>query len=172
MIMKQPSIYSTGVNFGLIGALAYCILLFLRYNFFAESPVMFGLFAGVSYIIILVIYFLAGRARKKELGGYATFKEIFQTIFLTIVITELVYTIFNFVYLKYIDPDFFNNFKNATLQFLEKSGLNDTQIDQQMEQFDKMDEQFKPIKLLQGLGIWIVVDSIIAMIFSAIMKKN
>src|SRR5688572_7068483 len=123
--MKEGSIYSTGLKFGAIGALAYCILLFLRYSFFADSPLQFAIVSAISYLIILVIYFFAGRARRSELGGHATFKEIFQTIFIAIVITEVVYAAFSFIYIKYIDPDFFNNFKNATLEFLERSGLNE-----------------------------------------------
>ena len=88
--MQPTSKYSTGLRFGLIIGLIYAILLFVRFNFFAGSPLSFGLFAIVSYLLILVLYLFAGISRKKELGGYADFKDIFQTIFISILITEAV----------------------------------------------------------------------------------
>ncbi|HLK28483.1 MAG TPA: DUF4199 domain-containing protein [Puia sp.] len=170
--MEAKSKYSTGIQYGIIIALMYTILLFIRYNVFGKSPVSFGLFAVCSYLIILGLYLLPAFARRKELGGFATFKEIFQTIFIAILITEIVYVLFNFVYLKFIDPSFFDNLKVATRTLLEKANTPEEQIDKQMQGFKDVNEQLKPLKLLQGLGMWIVIDSIFGLIFASIIKKN
>ena len=85
--MQPTSKYSTGLRFGLITGLVYAILLFLRYNFFAGSPLTLGICAIFSYLVVLVLYLVACIARKKELDVYADFKDIFQTIFLVIIIT-------------------------------------------------------------------------------------
>ncbi len=118
------------------------------------------------------MYLFAGIARRKELGGFASFKEIFQTIFVAIVITEIVYVLFNFVYLKFIDPSFFDNLKVATRTLLEKAGTSEEQIDKQMQGFKDANDQLTPVKLLEGLGMWIVIDSIFGLIYAAILKKN
>jgi signal transduction histidine kinase len=170
--MKSKSKYSIGIKYGIITGLVYAVLLFVRYNFFAGSPVVFGLFAIISYILILVLYIFAGIARRKEQGGYANFKEIFQTIFITILVTELVYVLFNFIYLKFVDPSFFDRFQQTTRNLMEKSGISEEKIDKQMESFKDLDKQLAPLGLLKGLGIWIVVDSIFGLIFASILRKK
>ena len=118
--MTTVSKYSNGLRFGLITGLLYIVLLFLRYNFFAGSPVSFGLFAVVSYLVILMMYLFTGIFRKKELGGYGDLKEIFQSIFIAILITEVVYIIFNLIYIKFVDPAFWENFKATTCYSLKR----------------------------------------------------
>lgn len=171
--MQPTSKYSTGIRYGLITGLVYAVLLFLRYNFFAGGPITLGIFAIISYVVVLVLYFFAGAARKKELVGYADFKDIFQTIFITVLITEIVYVAFTAVYLKYVDPSFFDNFKLATRNFLEKSGqLSQDQIDDKMKSFDDTNQQFTPMGLIKGFGTWVIIDSIIGMIYASILRKK
>ncbi|HEY4155499.1 MAG TPA: DUF4199 domain-containing protein [Puia sp.] len=170
--MQPISKYNTGLRFGLITGLIYAVLLFLRYNFFAGSPIAFGLFAIVSYLAILILYLFAGISRKKEFGGYADFKDIFQTIFLTILITEAVYVIFNAIYLKYVDPSFFDNFKVVTRNFFEKAGMTQDQIDSKMKGFDEANKEMTPWALVKGFGTWVIIDSIIGMIYSSILRKK
>lgn len=170
--MQPTSKFNTGLRFGLIIGLVYAILLFLRYNFFAGSPVSLGLFALISYLGVLVLYLFAGISRKKELGGYADFKDIFQTIFIAILITEAVYVIFNAIYLKYVDPSFFDNLKVVTRNYLEKSGMSQDQIDAKMKAFGDADKEMTPWALVKGYGTWVIIDSIIGMIYSSILRKK
>jgi Protein of unknown function (DUF4199) len=170
--MEANSKYTIGIRFGLLAALIYIILLFLRYNYFAGSPVTFGLFAVVSFIIILMVYLFAGIARKKQLGGFADMKEIFQSIFIVILITEIVYIIFNFIYLKYVDPSFWTDFKATTLSFLESKNVPEDQIDQQMKSFKDVDQSTKPFGLLKGFGYSVIIDSIFGLIFAAILRRK
>ncbi len=170
--MQPTSKYSMGLRYGLITGLVYAVLLFLRYNFFAGSPISLGIFSMASYLIVLGLYLVAGISRKKELVGYADFKDIFRTIFIVILITEAVYVIFNAIYLKYVDPSFFDNFKSTTRNFLEKSGLTQDQIDERMKSFDDSNKQMSLPGLLKGFGSWVVIDSIIGMIYAAILRKK
>lgn len=170
--MQPTSKYSMGLRYGLITGLVYAILLFLRYNFFAGGPISLGIFSLISYLIVLGLFLVAGMSRKKELLGYADFKDIFRTIFIVILITEAVYVIFNAIYLKYVDPSFFDNFKSTTRNFLEKSGLTQDQIDDKMKSFDDSNKQMSTMGLLKGFGSWVVIDSIIGMIYAAILRKK
>lgn len=170
--MQPISKYKTGVRFGLIIGLVYAVLLFLRYKFFAGSPLSIGIFAMVSYLVVLILYLFAGSSRKKELDGYADFKDIFQTIFISILITEAVYVIFNAVYLTYFDPSFFDNLKVVTRNFLEKKGLSQDQIDSQMKAFGDANKEMTPWGLIKGYGTWVIVDSIVGMIYSSILRKK
>jgi hypothetical protein len=117
MMMTATSKYTVGIRYGVITAFIYMVILFLRYHFFAGSPVSFFLFSMTGYIFILMMYLATGIARKKELGGYGDLKEIFQSIFIAILITELVYILFNFIYFKFVDPVFWENFKAVSLVY-------------------------------------------------------
>jgi len=170
--MKPSTRYSMGIRFGLLTGLLYIVLLFFRYNFFASNPLSFGLFTVLSYLIILVVYLFTGIARKKELGGFADFREIFTCIFIAILITEFAYIIFNLVYFKFVDPSFWENFKATTIAYLQKKGLTDEQVDQQMKSFKDVDKQTEPFNVIKGYGISVIIDSIFGLIFAAILRKK
>jgi hypothetical protein len=170
--MQPTSKFRLGLRFGLITGVVYGLLLLLRYKFFATSPISFSICLLISYLVVLVLYLYAGISRKKELNGYANFKDIFQTIFITILITEAVYIVFNAIYLKYVDPGFFDNFKAITRDFLEKHGSTQDQIDRQMKGFEEGHQMMSPIELIKGYGTWVIIDSIIGMIYAAILRKK
>ncbi len=164
--------YSLPLRFGLITGLIYAVLLFFRYKFFASDPVKFGLSALVTYIIILLMYLFAGIARKKELGGYGESREIFQSIFIVILINELAYILFNLIYLKYIDPAFWDNLKTTSLSYYQGLKMNNEQMEQRMKSFKDVDQQTKPMGLLKGYGFSVIIDSLFGLIFAAILRKK
>jgi hypothetical protein len=168
----QTSQYTIGLRFGVITGLLYAVLLFLRYRYFASNPIQFGMFAMVTYIIILFMYLLAGLARKKELGGYVEMKETFQAIFIVILITELVYIIFNLIYLKWVDPLFWENLKTTSLTYYQHQKMSVEQMEQAMKGFKDVDQQTKPIGLLKGYGYSVIIDSIFGFIIAAILRKK
>jgi hypothetical protein len=170
--MQTKSKYSIGLQYGFAGAVIYCILLFIRFKYFATDPLSYGGFAVSSYLFFLVLFYFTGVARRKQLGGYADFKEIFQAILLAIVITELSYAIFNFVYLKYIEPGFFDRFSQTSKLNFKKAGWTDERIGQQMDKLKDAFTQLSPVNALKGMGMWIVIDCIFGLIFSTFLKKN
>jgi hypothetical protein len=170
--MQEASKYGVGLRFGLITGLSYAILLYLRYRIFGTNPVSFGVCTAVSYLIILLMYTFAGIAQKKQLGGYGEMKDIFQAIFIAILITEMAYVIFNFIYLKLIDPSFWDNYRSRSVQYYHSVKLTDAQISQIMDNLKDADKETRPIGLLQGYGFAVVVDSIFGLIVAAILRKR
>jgi hypothetical protein len=144
--LRQTSKFAIAVRFGLITGMLYAALLFLRYRFFASNPMQFGVSALISYVLILLMYLFTGIARKKELGGYGETREIFQSIFIVILITELVYVLFNFIYLKFIDPAFWENLKAESLSYYQSLNI--------------------------GYGFSVVIDSLFGLIFASILRKK
>ncbi|HTB24086.1 MAG TPA: DUF4199 domain-containing protein, partial [Puia sp.] len=139
---------------------------------FASNPVQFGLSALVTYIVILMLYLFTGIARRKELGGYGESREIFQSIFIVILITELFYILFNLIYLKYVDPAFWENLKTTTLSYYKGLKLGGEQMEQRMKSFKDVDQQTKPMGLLKGYGFSVIIDSLFGLIFAAILRKK
>ncbi|MEO5995799.1 MAG: DUF4199 domain-containing protein [Chitinophagaceae bacterium] len=170
--MKTRSKYYIGSRYGIVSAIFYCILLYVRFHYFATDPLSFGGFAVISYLFFLVLFYFTGRARRKQLGGYADFKEIFQAILLTIILTELAYALFNFVYLMYIEPGFFERFSTTSKINFQKAGWTDERITSQMDKLRDTYTQLSPVNALKGMGMWIVIDCIFGLIFSFALKKS
>ncbi len=171
-MMNPGSKYNMGIRFGLLTGVIYVLLLFVRYHFAASNPILIGLFAIITYLIILVLFLLTGIARKKELGGSGEMKEIFQSIFITILITELFYILFNLIYFKFVDPAFWENFKATSLSIMEKAGLTREEIDEKMKSFKDVGQETNPMGLIKGYGTGVVVDSIFGLIFAALLRKK
>jgi hypothetical protein len=170
--MIPASKYTIGLRYGFFTGALYFIFLFCRFKFFSANPRSFVLSAVVSYVIILMLYLFTAIARKKELGGYAGMKEIFTSVFIVILITELVYIIFNLVYFKLVDPSFWQNFQASTLISLQKSQAPVEQIEQQMKSFKDMENQSSPGNLIKGYGISVIIDCLFGLIFAIILRKQ
>jgi len=171
-VLIPSSKYAIPLRFGLFTGLIYIVLLFFRYKYFASDPVQFGLSALVTYVIILTMYLFTGIARKKELGGYGESREIFQSIFIVILITEMVYIIFNLVYLKFIDPAFWQNLKATSLSYYQSLHMTGEQMEQRMKSFKDVNQQATPVGLLKGYGFSVIIDSLFGLIFASLLRKK
>jgi hypothetical protein len=170
--MPQTSRYTIGLRFGFITGLLYLVLLILRYKYFSYSPIPFFLFSLTGYAVIFFMYLFTGIARKKQLGGYGEIKEIFQSIFIAILIVELVYVVFNFIYLKYINPGFWEYFKTNSLSVYVRNGVPDEDIKERMRGIKTLEDNVKPLGLVKGFGAAVVMDSIIGFIFAIILRRK
>lgn len=169
---KQESKFAIGIKYGLIASVVYVLLILIRYLFLADNPMIFTGAMFFSYVIILVFFVVAAMEKKKSLGGYADFKDLFTTIFIVILFAELSYTIFNYIYLNFIDPDFFTGFMQSTKDYVNKMGGSVEALNEQMAKMKAQNAQKMSISnSLNGLGIWILVDSIIGFLIALIIRK-
>lgn len=171
--LNQPSKFGVGIKFGIIAGAVYILLLLIRYMFFNSNPMVFTGTIFVSYLVILSFFVLAALARRKELGGYANIKELFSTIFMVILIAEICYAAFNYIYLNFIDPNFYPHYLEVTIQYMKNKGVGEEVLNHQI---GKLQDQMKEIKsisnILIGLATWIVVDSIIGIIIALVTKRD
>jgi Protein of unknown function (DUF4199) len=170
--MDKESKYYVGLRFGMITGLIYAVLLYIRYRFLAPNPIQFSLFAVVTYVIILTMYVFAGITRRRQLGGIAEMKDIFQSIFIVILITEFAFIVFNLVYLKLIDPLFWDNVKKTSQVYYQNKKLNTEQMEQVMKGFKDEDQQTKPMGLIGGYGYSVIVDSLFGFIIASVVTRK
>lgn len=167
--------FSLGIKYGVITAIVYVILLLLQYLFCSYSPIIFTGAKIISFVIIIVLFLLAGLAQRKKLGGYGEVKEIFQAIFITILFAEVAYIIFSYIYLNIIDPKFMERFTDILLGFLSErkdtmpAGEYEKQVKVLME--SKNDFALIP-NMISILVRSIVIDSLIGLIISFILKRK
>lgn len=171
--MKKETNISHGLQWGLIIGLVYCILLFLRYNQGNNNPLMLGVWALIGYIVVLVLLLICGFQRRKQLGGFIELKDAFQTMFVAVLIFELFYLVFNYIYFNYVEPNFFANMKDSMEAYMEKNNVSQEKIDEAMANFDKQSAKSMNLgNAFLSYAIWVCVSGVIALIFSLIVKRK
>ena len=166
-----------GMMFGLIIGLVYCVSLFLRYNMLSMGPIMMAVIAFLFYCLAIGLLVFCGLKRRKELGGFISLRDAFQTIFVAVLIGELIYLVFNFIYLKYIEPDFMDKFMRATENWIEKSGLSETKKDETLEKMrtQMQNQQDKGLTLkgtVMSYLIWVCITGVFGFIVALIIRKR
>jgi hypothetical protein len=134
---------------------------------------MLSLWTFIGYIVVLALLFVCGNIRKKQEGGYIELKDAFQTMFIAVLGFEFFYMAFNFLYLKYVNPNFFQNLKDAVEAYMIKNNISQEQIDKTLENFDS--QAAKNMNLgssLLSLAFSVAISGVFAMIFALILKKK
>ena len=166
-----------GLLFGGIIGLIYCISLFFRYNQTSSGPIIIAVITFVFYLVVIAFLFLCGLKRKKELLGFISLKEAFQTIFISILVAEFIYSIFNIIYLKFIDPAYFDKLYASTETFVEKTIKDDTQREEALDkikaQMASQKEYVLSIKgIVLGYLVSIAITGVCGFFAALIIKKD
>lgn len=151
----------------------YAILLFWRWSN-ASSPFAIGIVAFCSYLIIITALFYESHFTKKKNGGFITMKELFKPLFISVLIFELFYTVYNFIHYKYIDPNIIAKMKTGAAEAFARMGNIMSEKDKQdaINKYDTLIQYTQPLKMLQSYITSIAVSGSIAALVAFIMKKN
>lgn len=170
--MDQPKPPITfPARMGFILGILYCILIFIENKGFSSNMLLFGATKSLGYLIILGGLLYTAIQLKKRNGGFITFQECLRGLLVTIAIMELFYVLFNFIYVKYMDPQFFAHLKESTLDFLQKANLSKEEIKNRMASFEGAGNM-TVWSVIQSYGFAIIIDAVFAVIFASILKRN
>jgi Protein of unknown function (DUF4199) len=123
-------------------------------------------FAAYIYVLILAV-----RAdRDEQLGGFASFKRVFMVAFGVILLSALVSTIFNFVYMNYLNPSSADAALEMTRSMMEKMNLPEDAVEKALD--DAAASMKSPMNIVKTMGSAVVFGAIIAAIYGAVMKKE
>jgi hypothetical protein len=162
------------VRYGLMTS--FVLMFITTLNYLYALSYSHGLYVIGNFFIIVVIpcffYFLTAQKQKKALGNQATLKEIFKSVFVVIIISVIVTTLYNQIYFKNIDPDFFNRLKVSLEEVLVKRGADQKIIDDKIGQLNQM-IQNKPSTsdYFFDIAQSIVMRSIVGLLISFVIKK-
>lgn len=164
---------NSGLLFGLIAAgvaILLTIILYILGASYFVSPI-----AYLSFLVPIVFAVLAGKAQKKNQGGYLKFPEALKTVFTVFVVWSFLSTVFSYILLNYIDVPFREALAQQVAekmeQFLTWAGAPQKDIDKAVEESLNannftLKKQF--LGFAQGTILWFLLSLIIA----AIVKKN
>jgi hypothetical protein len=166
------------INNGLfIGGISAVLNILIYYIY----PQMMGntIYGIFMMFIAMGLYVFFTIDLRKKIGGFWSFKEALKGIFLMSFIAGLLSTFVNFVFYKFIEPGAFEQIsgiitENLTVTY-EKLGMDQVTIDNTIEKvLESMKSQFNPsfVDLLKTLGIGVLIQFIMSLIFAAIFKKE
>ena len=171
--MQQNSLGAHGVKWGIIIGVVYCIFLGLRYYFGERNTLMFTAIAFCGFISAMVLLIISGFQARKAMGGFIELKEAFKVMFIAVLIFEFFFALYNFIYLKYINPDFFYHFRDATEDFLREAKQPQADIDRTLRSIDvDAPRKMNLFDFLKGYLTWVAVSGALAFLFALIVKKK
>lgn len=159
-----------GLLIGVIGVILntanYLFLLPVNY-------IAFLVFTFVVYIACIVLYGVTGAQQRKAVGGYIDIKGAFQAIFIAILISTLIISIWGFIYAKYIDPQLTDKIKAGTLGMMERFNAPQASLDDASAKFDAEIKSSQSIgNVLYAYAKGLILQSIFGFICAAIVRRN
>ena len=157
----------------LVGALY--LILFTVVNMLVGNYIVYMLMKLMVYIIYLVIIGVLLSQVKKANGGYLEFREAFGAAFMIILITNIIYYAYSWIYMLYIDPHFMEKIKASTITFMENLKTPEEAIDKTAKQMDEAlasSKRFDFGKTVMGFCGFIILDSLFAMLVCLIVRKK
>lgn len=165
---NKPSAVVVSLGYGVIIALA--IIVFSLILFLLNIVNRNGL-ENLAYLILLGGLFLAQtNFRNKYLGGYIDYGKAFIIGMLTSLFVALIYGIYTFVFLKYIDPGAMEQAMTIAEQKLMDKGMSDLEIEQGMAIVRKF--QSVGLTSFGAFLITFIIGMILSLITAIFVKKE
>lgn len=164
-----------GMKWGLIIGAVYAFLVFLRYYFGSGNVINFSLLTYVGYPVALILLFISGRQLRTANGGYVEMREAFKAMFIAVLIFEAFYMLITFVYLKYIDPGFFEKLRDSTERLMIAAKTPQKDIDNMLSNLDQVQQQSKGVGVLDLIKTYLYsvgLTGLFALLFAFIIKRK
>ncbi len=136
-------------------------------------------FGIATLIISLLIYIFFTLDLRKKIGGFWNFREALKGIFLMAFVAGLFYSIANFVFYKFVEPEAFDKIagfmESGMSQTFENMGMEQEKIDEAVaKQIEGIKSQYDPTpaQFFKNLGIAVIIQFVMSLIFAAIFKKE
>lgn len=176
LLRKEGAIL--GVTLGVL----MVVLTILPMYYYASSSSFWMVIIGpviTGFFLPLILAVLFTFQLRKKVGGYWSFKQAVIAVFSMLFVASLISSISGFIFEKYVEPDmrerYMRNIANNSIEYMEKSGANAEQIDDQLEKIDEQIENTGEANIsntLRGLAISTIVVFVIALLFGALFKKE
>ena len=167
----ENSTKKIGINYGVIIGVILILMYVLAYAFNLSlfTKWWFGI---ITLLIMLVVSIMAVSKAKKNCAGIFSFKSAFTAYFLAVFIGTLLATIFSILLFSIIDTEAAETLNEMTVEasreMMEGLGAPEAEVDKAIATMGEED-QFSIVnqlkKFIYGLGFYLVIGLIIALIF-------
>lgn len=174
---QKPDFWKTALYWGVVSGIASIILSVLMYVL-GFMPTSFGRIALsmlISLALLIIILVMAIKSYRSLLGGAITFGQAFKFGFFVLLFGTAISSIYTFIFLQFIDPEYLKNVMDQFMTNLEEFMLNRGVPEDQVAK--AMEEANKPLpgpakSAIQGFFQILIFSTIVNLIVAAIMKKN
>lgn len=176
---KENSLYlpvkwSHAARFGLLAGLLTIGVTLMGYIFAGDSVSLQqqGFFTLGSFILVLMLAVQAVKSyRNEELNGFVHFKDSFQVAAMVGALCGFLTSLFNLVYLNYIDASYIDVMIRQMEEMYLKMGMNEGQVELALV---KLKEGFSLVNLAKGLITGPIVYALFVGLIAGLIgrKKN
>jgi len=175
---KSAHISQLSLKYGFILA-AVSIVLSLTLHFVNPVLVYTNFMVSIGiFIVFIALLVISGINIRKEIGGFWTFGEAFKAFLIISLILAITATLYNFVLMKFIDPDLPARaaaaIEDAQRAMMAKFGMGNDEIDAALEKGGNMQEKLEPNfkNTFTSFGVSIASYGVISLILAAILKRK
>ena len=162
---------SVGLRYGILLALSGIIVDFLV-RIAGFSFLTFGIASLLAGILVSIAWLvLAHKAFKQANNNLMTFGQGIVIAVIMMLILGVTSSLFNYVYVHYIDTDFVERLKAGMTEFMERNNVPEDQIEKGTARFDEMKADLGK-SVLNGLGRGLGVGLVLGAIITAFTKRN
>jgi hypothetical protein len=175
---QKTNFWKSALYWGVISGVASIILSVLLYviNFTPSSFGKMGLTLLFSLVLFIVILVIALKSYRNSLGGAMTYGQAFKFGFFVILISTAISSLYSFIFLKFIDPEYLKNVMDQFManleEFLLSKGMSEDQVAKAMEEATKKPLPSPLKSAIQGFIQILIFSTIVNLIVAAILKKN
>jgi uncharacterized membrane protein (DUF106 family) len=150
---------------------ATSIILTLISSLMGMSNLILMSLIGLLVIVAMVVIPVLGvkEHRNNQLGGLISFGRAFLVAMLILAVSILISTIFNYVYMNFINPSYIDTMKEGMTEMMEKYNLPEAQLEESLKPLEEMKT---PMGNLKSLAKSLAMSAVISLIVAAIMKRN
>lgn len=166
------SIVAIGLRFGLFIAAITIVVDFLT-RLSGISVLIYSIVAGsLSLVVGVTGVVVAHRTFKQTNGGLMSYGQGVQVAAVALLVSGVLSSLFNYVYVHYVDPEFVDRMVAQMNDFMERNNVPESTI---TESTSKLEIELKPTltrAVLKGLQTGVLGGVLLGLIISAFTKRK
>lgn len=160
--------------YGLLVSIYYIIVTTVAYSQIGNIVVFYAI-KTLGYILFFLLLGMMTSRIKKANGGYLEFKQAYGAVFIMILVSGVLYFVYNFIYIQYIDSQYIYKLKDSMIRWMEKMHTPDDKIEKASRSFDKQITESKTFNFgnnILSFCSMLLVDSLFGLLVGLAVKKN
>lgn len=166
-MQQQPTTARIAVKYGLIAGIASIVFVTVMY---VTGQATNTALSWLSMIIPIVVMYLAMKEFKEENGGFMSYSQGLGIGTMMSAVSGILSAFYSYIYNEFIDTSLRQQIMDKMREGFEEQGMDDAQIDAALEMSSKFSSP--GFTFIFGLLGAIIIGFVIALILSAIMKKD
>jgi TM2 domain-containing membrane protein YozV len=168
---QKAPLGAIAIRFGLFIAVITVLMDFI----IRISNVGFMIYGAISIVIALVVSVVgvvfAHRTFRRANEGVMSYGQGVAIAAIALLISGVAASLFNYIYVNYVDPDFVDRMKEGMTTFMERSRVPEAQIAQSVAKFDEMRPPLGK-GLLKGVMNGLGWGALLGLIISVFTKRK